>query len=112
MAVRVFCDNPAQLLNEIKLGIRTGKIETWTVDSDGDFTHSPEQWKHKAWFRPAIEEDKLRFNILPQRALRMSKEVYAVYHGRLIEMLLAHFDEKFSRATATALPTTGDSVGA
>jgi hypothetical protein len=36
--------------------------------------------------------------------------VYAVYHGRFIEMLLAHFDEQMSGAAATAMPTTADVV--
>ncbi|ERJ35113.1 hypothetical protein L810_2257 [Burkholderia sp. AU4i] len=32
----------------------------------------------------------------------MTKVVYGVYHGRFLEMLLAHFDHSFSNATATA----------
>ncbi len=111
MAVRVFCNNPQQLLGQIKGKIREGTIETWLVDSDGDLTHSPQQWKDKAWFRPVVESDKLIFRILSPRGVRMSKEVYAVFHGRLIEMLLAHFDVKFSRVTATALPSDGDLIG-
>jgi predicted nucleic acid-binding protein len=35
---------------------------------------------------------------------------YAVYHGRFIEMLLTHFDLKFTQARASALPETGDIV--
>jgi len=37
-------------------------------------------------------------------------EAYAVYHGRFIEMLLAHFDEGFSEAFATAQATGDDRI--
>src|SRR5215470_18128541 len=108
MAVRVFCSNPTDLLNKIKAGIRDGSIETWQIDSDGDLTHSPPQWRNQAWFRPVALADRIVFNILGQTEKAMSKVDYGVYHGRLIEMLLTHFDEDFLRATATALPIEGD----
>jgi hypothetical protein len=111
MAVRVFCDNPQELLNEVKTAIRAGKVQTWLIDADGDFTHSPEQWKNQAWFRPVVQEGRLLFKIVGRKSGRMSREVYGVYHGRFIEMLLAHFDTKFSNAVATALAADGDWVG-
>lgn len=110
MAVKVRCDAPQILLDEIKTSIRSGSVETWQLDSDGDFTHAPEQWRSKAWLRPQIEEDKLVFIILAPKDTRISRAVYAVYHGRFIEMLLAHFDKKFRLAWATALPASGDVV--
>jgi len=111
MAVRVFCNDPSGLLRKVKASIRDGAIDTWSVDSDGDFTHTPEQWKNRAWFRPAIFDDKLVFNILGPRSTPISKTVYGVYHGRLIEMLVTHFDDQFSRASATALASSGDVIG-
>jgi len=111
MAVRVFCNNPQQLLVDIKDAIRAGRVKTWTLDNDGDFTHAPEQWANKAWFRPVVGDDRVVFNILGQTTQNMSKRIYGVYHGRFIEMLLTHFDQKFSRATATALAAAGDWVG-
>jgi hypothetical protein len=111
MAVRVFCQNPTQLLQKIKREASNGSLETWTLDADGDFTHSPDQWRNRAWLRPHLEEDRIVFNILAPVGSRMSRPVYAVYHGRFIEMLLGHFDLEFSRATATALPITGDNIG-
>jgi hypothetical protein len=111
MAVRVYCDDPGQLLADIRRAIRADKIETWELDSDGDFTHSPSQWKNQAWFHPVVEDERLIFRIIGQKSKRMSKEIYGVYHGRFIEMLLAHFDTKFRRASATALPSNGDQIG-
>jgi hypothetical protein len=48
-------------------------------------------------------------NIIPPKK-GVSKEAYAVYHGRFIEMLLAHFDEEFSGAFGTAKATRDDRV--
>lgn len=111
MAVRVFTDYPTALLDEIKVGIRAGSVKTWQLDTDGDLTHSPEQWRKKAWIRPRTEEDKLVFNILGPKGRRMSSAVYAVYHGRLIEMLLRHFDQRINWTSATAFPVDGDLIG-
>jgi hypothetical protein len=110
MAVIVHASNPPQLLSAIKLAISSGTIDTWSVDADGDFTHSPEQWRNKAWFRPKVLEDRIAFRILTPKNTRMNKATYGVYHGRFIEMLLTHFDIQFQRAVATALPTEGDIV--
>jgi hypothetical protein len=111
MAVRVRCDEPEKLLKKIKAAVGNGTVETWQLDADGDFTHTPQQWLHQAWFRPSILNKSLVFNILGQASKQMSTPAYAVYHGRFIEMLLAHFDEDFSDATATALPEEDDFVG-
>jgi hypothetical protein len=111
MAVRAFSGNPQQLLDDIKAAIRAGTIQTWELDTDGDFTHSPPQWKNEAWFRPSVETGQLVFRILGQDSKEMSMETYAVYHGRFIEMLLAHFDGRFTYASATALAISGEYIG-
>ncbi|HTX14760.1 MAG TPA: hypothetical protein VMD77_05645 [Candidatus Baltobacteraceae bacterium] len=112
MAVIVYTPNPQALLDEIRAAAREGRFETWSLDTDGDFTHSPEQWRLKAWLRPKISAGMLVFGILTPRGTAMTKGVYAVYHGRFIEMLLLHFDTKFQRALATALPAEHDQVRA
>jgi hypothetical protein len=110
MAVTVVCPNPGELLKEIRAGISSGKIETWRMDKDGDFTHVPPQWANHAWFHPNIEDGQLTFYIIGTKSGPMSSATYAVYHGRFIEMLLSHFDRKFVRAWATALAQTRDIV--
>lgn len=110
MAIRVFCDQPEALLKEIKEAVREKRIETWKIDKDGDFTHSPKQWENLAWLRPRVLEDRITFFILGAKDRVMSRTTYGVYHGRFVEMLLTHFDEKFDRATTTALPVKGDVV--
>lgn len=110
MAVRAFTDNPQALLSALKKAIADGTITTWRIDSDGDLTHTAEQWARRAWMRPKILEDRLLFNIIASKGEKMSKTVYGVYHGRLIQTLLIHFDRKMKTVSATALETSGDTI--
>jgi hypothetical protein len=110
MAVIVFTSDPPGLLRAIRLATADGSIATWSIDADGDFTHTAEQWRLKAWLRPKVLTDRIVFNIFPPKKTVISKTTYAIYHGRFIEMLLAHFDTQFERALATGLATDGDRV--
>jgi hypothetical protein len=103
MAIQVNTADPQGLLDSIYVAIDEGNIVTWTYDEDGDFIHDTpdEQWVGEAWLHPEPGLAVLTMNIIPPEK-GMSKEAYAVYHGRFIEMLLAHFDDKFSEALTTA----------
>ncbi len=111
MAVYFKTDNPQELLNLFKKAITDRVIVTW-LEEDGYFTHdtSTDQWRGRAWFLPKIQTGYLTMNIIKSQGSNISSEVYAIYHGRLVEAMLAHFDKHFSNATATALPETGDRV--
>ena len=110
MAIHFTTSNPSALLTALKAAVNAKQIETWAYDSDGDFTHTPPQWKNEAWLRPSVGTGVLTFNFIARNNVKTSKEVYAVYHGRFIETMLAHFDNMFSNADATALPVTGDRI--
>jgi hypothetical protein len=112
MAIAINSAAPVALLRAIERSIDENHIETWSYDEDGDFTHSVAQWNRRAWLRPVVQEGCLILNILPPRGQKLSKEVYAVYHGRFIEMVLAHFDSACANVTATAMPTVADVVAA
>lgn len=102
MAIIVNTPEPTQLLAALKKAIDDKKIETWSYDKDGDFTHTPDQWAYQAWLRPVVAPGSLIFGLLGKKDTQMTKVVYGVYHGRFIEMLLTHFDDQFSAASATA----------
>jgi len=108
--VTIQASAPQALLAAIKKAIDSNRIQTWTYDSDGDFTHTAQQWNRKAWLRPSVQSGGLSLSILPPNGTALSKEVYAIYHGRFIEMVLAHFDTEFSGASATAMPVMSDVV--
>lgn len=110
MAIYVKTSSPAVLLKEIKEQINNGMIDTWSVDNDGDFTHDVEQWRFHAWLRPIIETDRLVFGILCRNDRSITTTEYAIYHGRFVEMILAHFDKMCVNVMVTAMPTTYDKV--
>jgi hypothetical protein len=101
MTIIVRVENPAALLASIKRNIDHKHIATWSYDKDGDFTHTPEQWKWRAWLRPHVEVGQLRFSLMGSKVYPLSKEIYGVYHGRFIEMLLTHFDGDISSIAGT-----------
>jgi hypothetical protein len=99
---------PESLLESLKQKVRVGDIETWSIDSDGDFTHTPQQWKDQAYLRPRIVNGVLQFFLIGRKSVKMSKEVYGVYHGRFSEMLLTHFDTSMRELKLSSLRAPGD----
>lgn len=115
MALAVSTTSPQSLLTAIKKAIDDKKVVTWRYEDIGGvryYTHCVEQWDRTAWFKASTAAPGLVFNIVPPKGKAISAPVYAVYHGRLAEMLLSHFDKQFCQASASALPVSGDSVKA
>jgi len=40
----------------------------------------------------------------------INAQLYGLYHGRFIEMLLTHFDKDFDKVYATALAKAGEDI--
>jgi hypothetical protein len=110
--LKIETSNGASLLKQIKEGISNGSVQTWSFDKNGDFTHTPTQWRFKGFFRPRVTVNGLEFGLVPAVGGKITREVYAVYHGRFAEMLLAHFDSMFGSTSSTALATTADIIAA
>ncbi|MFZ1075707.1 MAG: hypothetical protein WAN50_05030 [Minisyncoccia bacterium] len=110
MAIHFKTNTPQALLNAFKKAIDEKLIVTWSCDTDGDFTHTPDQWRNKAWLRPHVRTGELVLTIIKPEPVNISSLVYAVYHGRFIESMLQHCDTLFSEGVATALPTTEDRI--
>jgi hypothetical protein len=108
MSVRAFTNSAAALLAKIRKLIDQGHIDTWGYDDEGDFTHTPSQWNGLAWLRPQLLSDKLRFIIVRTEGVPLTREVFAVYSGRFIEMLIAHVPDKFTSACATPNPANDE----
>jgi hypothetical protein len=112
MAINFTTKTPKKLLTAFKKAIDDGHVVTWDYDEDGDFTHTTEQWRKRAWLRPTVQEGTaLILHIIKPRNAKVSSEVYAIYHGRFIEAMLRHCDELFEDGQATAMPKGKDNVG-
>lgn len=94
MAIIIHTKNPSLLLKLLNIAIDNGEIRTWLVDEDGDYTISRFQWFQHAWFRPYRDENDrhLAFGIVQSSVYPMTRQLYGVYHGRLVATLLSHFD--------------------
>lgn len=109
MAVIVKAHNPAGLLRKIQEQIEKGHIKTWLM-RNSYLTHNNEQWRFKAWMLPKSIPGALIFHIRPPKNGTITNVIYGIYHGRISEMLLAHFDTDFSEITLTSLPISGDII--
>jgi hypothetical protein len=110
MSIMFNTADPSGLLATFKKAVNERRVVTWAYDKDGDFTHTTEQWKNKAWLSPRISIGQLKFVIVRPQNENISREVYAIYHSRFAESMLAHCDDRFSSSTATAMPDSGDLV--
>lgn len=90
-----------------------GKITTWERHAQNGityYTHRAQEWRRKAFFRPAFGNGTLEFNIVKPKEVDISVTVYGYYHGHLSETFLNHFDDLFSEAVCTAAPVSGDII--
>lgn len=103
MSIHFKTKTPNNLLKTFKKAVDEGHVTTWSYDKEGDFTHKTEQWKNLAWLRPKVlDKEELILYIIKPKNKTVSKEVYAIYHGRFIESMLAHCDTLFLEGIATA----------
>lgn len=112
MSIYVKSSNPQKLINDINEKIANSGIDTWSVDKDGDYTHTAEQWKNHAWIHPIIETGRVVFAIWGRVNVNLSVVDYAIYHGRFVEMLLAHFDRQCENIEVSSLATGYDRIKA
>ena len=110
MAVTIQTGSPKTVIATLKKAIDDGKAPTWSYDKDGDFTHTPPQWKNKAWMRPRITANGVDVNIVKPQGETITWEIYAIYHGRFIELAINHAHDDYSVATASPKPVSGDVV--
>lgn len=115
MSLKISTSIPQSLLGNIKAAIDKKHVVTWRYQhhqGEDYFTHTTpdHQWDAKAWLKPRILQGNLVFNIKRPDKSNVNTEMYAVYHGRFTEMLLAHFRQEFSGISVTAMPDTDDLV--
>lgn len=108
MALFIETKDGKALLDAIIEGIRERRIITWRYDLDRGFTHVMRdgEWEDLAWLWPEpVYSSGLQLFIREGRRAvspEQGTEVYAVYHGRFLEMLLAHYHDRFEEVKSTA----------
>lgn len=111
MSIHIKTKQPRTLVKHIKEAIDDGSVATWAYDDDGDFIHTPPQWRGRCWLRPFYPADGgLVLGTIPPRGEALTTEAYAVYHGRFGEMLLAHFDKEIDDLRLSPMATNYDQI--
>lgn len=103
MAIFIKTQYPKKLNESLDKAISNHEILTWMKDEDGDYTITREQWKFHAWFKLYIEDKKIIFGIIQSQKYEMTRELYAIYHGRLVVTLLSHFDSMIDEINVTSM---------
>jgi hypothetical protein len=60
--------------------------------------------------RPLKPKDVWTIRVRLPNNQKLSREIYAIYHGGFIEAMLAHLDKRFSYSFVTAMPDADDLV--
>jgi len=103
MSIRVKTKNATALLTAIDEAIADGTVTSWTVDDDGDYSLTDDDWADAGWMKPTINSDtEIVLNILGVKDQDMTTGAFATLHSQFIDMLLMEFDSKFDEATITS----------
>ncbi|RXZ38049.1 hypothetical protein D9O50_00375 [Oxalobacteraceae bacterium CAVE-383] len=94
MAITIPINDPLEFLQQFKADITAQRTDEWVWDADGDITLSHPEYRSKAWFRPYPKSGKLVFAIIPASEPKMTRGLSAYYHGRLLETLLARYQNE------------------
>ena len=95
MAVIIITSQPKKLIEAIKSEINDSRIDTWSVDKDGDFQHDTksQQWK-RAWIKPqTIGLLSIEFLPLFSEGYKPTCLDFGVIQGRFCEMIIGHFSK-------------------
>lgn len=104
MAIIIGTAQPELLLQKVKKAITTSEIKNWLKHEKKDlFSYSTGPYALKAWFIGRSQPGELHFDIIFPMKCSKKKEYYAIYHGRMIGMLLAHFDEDMEHIGASVV---------
>lgn len=108
MAIIIGTAQPDLLLKKVKQAIITSEIKNWLKHEKKDlFSYSTGPYALKAWFIGRVHPGELHFDIIFPMKCSKKKEYYAIYHGRMIGMILAHFDEDIDHIGANVVKEGG-----
>lgn len=105
--ITITTENPLTLIASIDFAMRSNVIRGWTIDGVGDYTMTSNFRGNRAWFRHRIHGNEIQFGIIGSRSAPMDRTLYSVYHSRLIEVLLTHFDNDIQSLEVSPLLVRG-----
>lgn len=101
MKIEIYTKQGENLIKQIFSAVENEDVKTWVVrkDKDGDkfLTHKPEQWYDKALFGMQATEEKVTIKLTWWKDKEPSEDIKGYYVGRLTELLLVNFKNKFGK---------------
>lgn len=101
MKIKLFTESAKALAKDILNAVEDETIKTWVLKKDNNgsnfLTHKPEQWIDKALFGFKPETDKLVIFLTWWKDKEPTEDVKGYYVGRLTEILLVNFSNKFDK---------------
>jgi hypothetical protein len=102
--ITVMTPNPQGLITSINASINANRIRTWSRRDTGHYTHAHTDWDGQAFLLPVIYADQVRFKIVRETNTPLTRNLYGIYHGRFIEMLVRHFPLRITAIGCTPNP--------
>jgi len=109
--ITVRTTNPNNIYQGIIRGIQNGSIDTWKIVTVGNlvyFTHDTtnKQWLNKSYMKAGTDSHgNLIFHVIRNNENSFDQNIFAVYQGRFIQMLVSHFPNSFTELNVTSQPT-------
>lgn len=103
VAVFASSSDPTVLLERVEQAVRSGAIPGWDLVS-GCLRHTAPLASslQPGFFKPSATDTAVKFRLLAEKgASELTRSSYAYHHGKLTEMLLAHFSEGVTRVQST-----------
>lgn len=106
--ITVHTRRPQNFLTRLRAEIMHGHVNTWTIDSDGDYTLSDITNLQRAWFHPEEIQGGVRFSFIGTKSEKITKVAYAKYHSRFANILLTYLDNDFDTIEMSARQSPSD----
>lgn len=99
--------NPQELVEAINMEMKDGKLKTWerkfNAVNETIYNHNTEAWSDKVMIKPFVGKDRVSFRTTywtGKEAPTDAQRGYVI--GRFVELLMVHFNKRFSRLEITS----------
>lgn len=101
MKIEIYTKQGKDLIKQIFSAVENEDVKTWVIRTDNKgtkfLTHKPEQWYDKALFSMTTSDEKVAIQLTWWKDKEPTEDVKSYYVGRLTELLLVNFKNKFGK---------------
>ncbi|MFA7081410.1 MAG: hypothetical protein WC135_02245 [Bacteroidales bacterium] len=100
MKIEIYTDFGQALIDKIFKYVEDDSAKTWEIregKKNRYLTHKPDQWYDKALFKFNNEKEKVIIELTWWKDKEPTEYIKGCYMGRLTELLLNNFSDKFGK---------------